>query len=301
MIQNEEDDDDIDPYMRLRANEGDKLHDLQLLRDLSIINAHTVSELGSLPAGGLLIVPKRKPYLPGSISTASPSVGGDHQENETMDYRSMAVMAGIALSGCVPVSDSSRDELRSNAEDLRKDSLMQTHKFRLNPNPRRRYDIIMTIKDAPGPFGVVGLSAKYYADCWYVVDKFAGALAQPRYSISPEIRKLDEVTYVSTVYLDPLIDEDYYGNGICRWRLNAVSVGLMATGSDGETRFSGHISLEKMIDKEPVVTYFWKERYPREEGYGNFLDSGDSTLDAVPVDKRREFFAVTLNSQEVQP
>jgi hypothetical protein len=49
--------------VELCANGGDKLHDLQLPRDLSTINAHTVGELGPLPAGGLPVVPKRRPSL----------------------------------------------------------------------------------------------------------------------------------------------------------------------------------------------------------------------------------------------
>lgn len=36
-------------------------HDAQLLRDLHIINARTVRELGPLPPGGLPVQPKRKP------------------------------------------------------------------------------------------------------------------------------------------------------------------------------------------------------------------------------------------------
>ncbi|MCW4455295.1 hypothetical protein OK348_10875 [Flavobacterium sp. MXW15] len=42
----------------------DVLHDLQLLRDVSIINARTVRELGPLPPEGLPVQEKRKPDLP---------------------------------------------------------------------------------------------------------------------------------------------------------------------------------------------------------------------------------------------
>ncbi|KAF1716631.1 hypothetical protein CSC75_19245 [Pseudoxanthomonas wuyuanensis] len=55
--------------MKLRANAGDKLHDLYLRRDLEIINGRTASELGSLPSGSLPVAPRRKPNLPASLPT----------------------------------------------------------------------------------------------------------------------------------------------------------------------------------------------------------------------------------------
>ena len=46
------------------ARERDRQHDLQLLRDMDIINARTREELGLLPLNGMPVIPKRKPVLP---------------------------------------------------------------------------------------------------------------------------------------------------------------------------------------------------------------------------------------------
>jgi hypothetical protein len=46
------------------AEQGDRQHNQQLLRDLEIVNARTWSELGPLPPGGLPIAPRRRPALP---------------------------------------------------------------------------------------------------------------------------------------------------------------------------------------------------------------------------------------------
>jgi hypothetical protein len=48
----------------IRPNTGDRMHDLQLLRDAQTLNEHTLRELGPLPPGGLPIQSKRKPVLP---------------------------------------------------------------------------------------------------------------------------------------------------------------------------------------------------------------------------------------------
>ena len=137
--------------VELCANRGDKLHDLQLLHDLAIINASAMTELGPLPAGGFPVVPKRRPNLPGSVSAVPPSTHTDHQENETMDFKSMAVMASMALAACTPVQDASTSAEGREGEPLRK----------LNPNPERAYVITMKIEGAPGPFAVVRGSAQY--------------------------------------------------------------------------------------------------------------------------------------------
>lgn len=298
-----EDDDVSVECVKLCANGGDKLHDLQLLRDLSIINARTLGELGPLPAGGFPVVPKRRPNLPGSISAVSPSTGADHQENETMAFKPMAVAAGMALAACAPTENPSHDGRSPHAVESRKDeSPMQAHKFRLNPNPKQRYDITMSIRDAPGPFEYVRFRASYEAKgCSYVISEFEGVRGHPEHHVELDFRKLDDHTYVGTLYLDAMVDEDYYGNGVCHWQMTGMGVGLKATGAEKETRFSSSLMLESIQGQRSQETYLWKDRYPREEGYDNFPEFGEETLDKVPIDERDEFFAITLTSREVQP
>jgi len=61
---NQEDNDYIAPCFEQRPNTGDKLHALQLLRDLVLINERTAQVLGPLPIAGLPAALKRKPNLP---------------------------------------------------------------------------------------------------------------------------------------------------------------------------------------------------------------------------------------------
>ena len=144
--------------------------------------------------------------------------------------------------------------------------------------------------------------AHYLApDCMYWTDKVAGSTGKPTHTIEMLVQKLDDSTYVGTVYLDGMVDEDYYGDGVCHWQLTEVAVGLKATGADAETGFAPDISPEEILAQHSVKKYFWKERYPREEGYENFPAFGSKTLDNVPFDRRDEYFTLTLASTEVQP
>jgi len=57
----------------MNNHKGDPMRDLQLLRDLAIINARTAHELGALPPGGLPVQEKRKPDLPKPVTMAHPA------------------------------------------------------------------------------------------------------------------------------------------------------------------------------------------------------------------------------------
>jgi hypothetical protein len=57
----------------MNKHNGDPMRDLQLLRDLAIVNARTAHELGALPPGGLPVQEKRKPDLPKRATMAHPA------------------------------------------------------------------------------------------------------------------------------------------------------------------------------------------------------------------------------------
>ncbi|MEP6906556.1 MAG: hypothetical protein ABI858_01030 [Pseudoxanthomonas sp.] len=278
----------------------DVSHDQQLLRDVASINARMLQAYGPVPAGGLPTVAKLKPIFP---TLHSPKTDCETKKDDAMKLNSLVVAASLALTACAPMSESPNAQRNDSAAEAREtDSPSLRHKFRVNPNPRRRYDITMMIEDAPGPFGDVGFGAQYDApDCMYWTSKFAGTTSSPMRILGLPMKKLDDNTYVTTVYLDAMLDEDYYGDGVCHWQLTGVTGGLKATGSYVETGFGIDISPQSIATREPVTKYFWKERYPREEGYDNFPDFGSRTLEKLSPDKRSEYFSITMDSNELQP
>lgn len=82
----------------------DLSHALQLLRDLAVINARTVRELGPLPPGGLPPVHKRKPDLPRAAAQTPMLITIGTQEDDAMYWSkiaaSTALAAVAALSAC---------------------------------------------------------------------------------------------------------------------------------------------------------------------------------------------------------
>ncbi len=293
MIHVEDNDDDIDPRMKLRANVGDKLHDLQLRRDLAIINARIVSELGPLPAGGLPVIPRRKPDLSAYATKAVLPMANEHQENETMGFKSMAMAASMALAACVPTQEGSPPVETDEDAPLRK----------LNPQPKRAYLITMKIEGAPGPFAVVRGVAQYdveNAECGRYL-KIAGVFPSMTSMEAFPLTRISDTEYQGTVYADLILEEDYFGRGVCRWRFMQAQVVLKATGANEETRFLPSLPAEAVYAQESEKRYFWNERYPRSQTE-NFPSFG--RMDIAEFAKQishDELFTITLAAREARP
>lgn len=220
-----------------------------------------------------------------------------------MKLESIAVAASLVLAGCAPAKQPQGVQTDGHAVEAQEtDSPSLRHKFRVNPDPKQRHEITMTIKDAPGSFGMANFWAHYLApDCMYWTDKFAGTTGKPMHTIDMPVRKLDDTTYVGTVYLDGMLDEDYYGDGLCHWQLTDVAVSLKATGADEETGFAPDISRNAIAAQESVMKYFWKKRYPRSqtENFASFGQTDRSKFSRSIKDG--EIFTITLASKDVQP
>lgn len=175
---------------------------------------------------------------------------------------------------------------------------------KLNPQPKRAYTITMTLADAPGPFasveGVAHYSVTNSAECGRKIP-IAGAFPSISTSELFTLTRVSDTEYVGTVYADLIVDEDYFGRGICRWEFTSVSMHLRATTNDGDTRFIPNIHADAVLALGSDTKYFWKARYPRVEDYDGFPVFGETSLASVPESRRGEFFTITLAAKEAQP
>lgn len=184
----------------------------------------------------------------------------------------------------------------------------KTIEFKQNPNPQRAYRIVMEIENAPGPFSSVEGSAQYDVmneeECG-VFSAMAGGYN--RETTSPPVRweRLSETTYAATIHADLMLDEDYFGRGICRWELTEVRGRLRATGAEGETRFVPSIAANEIESAQSVKWFFWKGGYPVDlplpsNGKG-FTDFGYLSSEKFKPELRGELFSITLTSTEEKP
>jgi hypothetical protein len=172
----------------------------------------------------------------------------------------------------------------------------------LNPSPKRAYEIVMTIENAPGPFADVSGGAQYDVtnenECGHI--NSAGVAERITSQERVALTKVSDTEYRGVVYLDQMLDEDYYGRGVCHWELMGASVVLRATGDALETRFMPMIGNELIASGGTTETYFWKGGYPRDKT-DNYPDYGYPSVDRFKPKIRGELFKVTLKSQGPRP
>ncbi|MFC6839698.1 hypothetical protein [Xanthomonas theicola] len=188
-----------------------------------------------------------------------------------------------------------------NSQQLTKDG---DPVYRKSPHPTQAYRITMTIEDAPGPFGHISGTAFYemtnHRDCT-PIEPIAGVWSKSSEGGIPiHFQKINEVTYVATIYADGMVDADYYGKGICLFELNGAGITLRATGKHEETRFQPSLFKKEIYSSTLKTTYFWKGGYPRSD-VGNYPDTGEDDLNKYAEQNRSNLFQITLKTEKVNP
>jgi hypothetical protein len=169
------------------------------------------------------------------------------------------------------------------------------------PNPQKAHRIEMIIENAPGPFAVIEGSAQYdvinHFECGYI-DPVPGIAS--RINTHPPLvwTPTGDGRYETTVYEDLMVDEDYYGRGVCRWKLTAVSAMLKATGDDSDTPFLPGISADEISQGHSVVTYFPNKSYPSDKGYEGMSDLGSRDAEKYRPELRNSLFSVVFVAKD---
>jgi len=173
---------------------------------------------------------------------------------------------------------------------------------KLNPAPRKAYELTLRLKDAPGPFAVVSGVAQYDVvnedQCGHV-EPATGTASRITSQEDVVLHKVSDTEYRGRVYLDLMQDEDYYGRGVCRWEFTGAGAMLMATGAQGETRFLAFVEAESFLKADAVTLYYANMGYPREM-IEDYPDHGKSSPDEYRPELRDTLFSITLNGNEAR-
>lgn len=93
-----------------------------------------------------------------------------------------------------------------------------------NPHPLKRYEVIAT-SEAPGPWdsvkGIVFFDVTNL-DC-VPRGALTGGQNVPNIGQDFDMASIDGKTWKGYIYTDFLVDEDYFGKGVCRWSATAVT------------------------------------------------------------------------------
>ncbi len=205
----------------------------------------------------------------------------------------LALLALVPLAACSPYADAERD-VAAGGRGLAK----------LNPAPKQAYELVLTLKDAPGPFAVAEGVAQYdvsnYEDCGRIIWS-TGTAGRITSQEPVELRRTGENEYRGMFYLDRMQDQDYYDRGTCHWTLTGVGAMLRATNGEADTRFLTYVNKERMDAGSPLTLYYPKTAYPRAELAANFPASGKEDPSAYKEELRNALFSSTTTVQKLVP
>ena len=179
-------------------------------------------------------------------------------------------------------------------------------RFQLNPHPKQAYRLKIKINDAPGPLKFMGdMTIRYMArNCSYIINHFEGVSVEPTKRINTPIREIGRDEYETVFYFDAVQDEDYFGEGVCRWQPDGFGVSLRATGSPEETAFNVSDVMRNILEKKTLTNYYWKWAYPysrKEDGtlYTDSVDFGIDSPEIYSAEQHKEMFTITVTLEEI--
>jgi hypothetical protein len=178
-------------------------------------------------------------------------------------------------------------------------SHMKTPDIKKNLHPKMRYELTMTIKDAPGPFDSVTGFVQYEVLNKACVPETGGPMNAMRLApqLDPplEFARVSDTEYRATVYVDLLQDEDYYGLGVCQWSMTGVVTRLRV----GNGTLSPNLFPKEFFSQRPKSTYFVYADYSdRQTGDTRF---GKSSLLSLDEELHKGAFSITLTAKEQLP
>ena len=140
---------------------------------------------------------------------------------------------------------------------------------------------------------------------------------EARFKLNPEPKqayrvriKINDAPGPMKFYLDAVLDEDYFGEGVCRWQTYGFGLAFQATGKPEETFFNFGYDIDNgVIEKKTLTRYYQKRGYPyykNEDGlpYGSKdspdIDFGRDAITDYSPELRNNLFSITVTLEEVK-
>jgi hypothetical protein len=162
-----------------------------------------------------------------------------------------------------------------------------------NPHPRMHYQLTMIINGAPGPFNDIKGRMLYEIANRSCVpeDPISGTRSPPSEWPEFELTRVSDGVYVGDFYLDLFQGGDYFGLGVCQWKLTSVTVAMEAN----KNEFYPGISNEEILAHAPITSYFSKSQYTDTSSPGV---SGGAMFDPATEETKDQFFSIALTAKE---
>ena len=172
--------------------------------------------------------------------------------------------------------------------------------YELNPSPKDAYEITLTTQDAPDDIYASHAYVSYrIADegCLPPIDSFEGVrYGLEKHSLSIPLQRVDGHRFKGIFYRDGLARKDYFGSGICAWRVEHIGASLRMEG----TASTAFLPIAITLQQGSETRYSAKDIKPLVENRGpapaNTYSPARFTED-VPTSKRGDFFSYSIEAR----
>ncbi|HDS1037432.1 TPA: hypothetical protein QDZ42_000661 [Stenotrophomonas maltophilia] len=209
-------------------------------------------------------------------------------------------LALLALTACHPETAMTQ-ELDPAAADVAQGGRGLA---KLNPAPSKAYELVLRLQNPPGDFAIIEGVAQYDVSnedqCGFIEPE-TGVAARITSQEPVTLRKVADNEYRGTVYLDRMLDEDYYGRGVCNWVFSGAGAMLKATGANGETRFLSFLGADPFVKGQTETRHYPRGDYPRVADLPDYGATGQQDPARFRAELRDQLFSASLTASEVRP
>lgn len=170
----------------------------------------------------------------------------------------------------------------------------------LNPDPRKRYDILLSIDHAAANTVPTGADLQFDIDNLECVPSIplAGVRPAQHHYVPVKFNRISENVYSATIHVDAMKAEDLHGLGICHWKLAALHIDLAVarSGDDGAFVVGPGMLGDDLIAQRKQTFHFWRDGRARRNAQDPSEFDAQGPRPYRP-ELRDEVFSVTLESK----
>lgn len=116
-------------------------------------------------------------------------------------------------------------------------------------------------------------------------------MLRPEHSLALNVQPIEIHRFATMLNADALVDENYFGLGICHWSLNWATVRF----ESATTRFVGAIAMDQIATGKSVKLYYLTSDYHQKQSVGTAVFGEETDLFTAEAGPR---FTLTITPQE---
>lgn len=173
-----------------------------------------------------------------------------------------------------------------------------------NPNPTA-YEVTLRIEGAPGPLVNVRAAMQYEVlneQCLPRLGGMSGTRLAALEWVPVELRQIAPDTYQGRIHANLLVDEDYFGLGVCHWSLVTTQFKMEAPGGKDASKFAHHIFHNDQVREVEERVWFSNREYPTQPAsLAHISVYGQEAIEKFKPEVRDDLFSMRFAIRKAAP